>query len=379
MSFDVAALRAAEFPVTQRFAYFNSCATAPLPARAAAAAQRHLSDRLELGTAAEAAWFPCIERTRGKLARFINAAPEEVALVKNTSEGLGIVAQAVPWRPGDVILAAEGEFAANVYPWRGLERLGVELRLLPAADERIAPELFAAALADKRVRMVAVSWVQYHTGYRTDLAALGELCRRAGVLLCVDAIQGLGGLALDLQATPVDFCAFGGNKWLLSLHGAGGLYVSPRVRDQLQPANVGWLGADWPNFEIMAPDLPLKASAAQYEEGTRANIAISALEGALDLLAELGAGAVEAHVRQLTDELAAGIAERGGRLRSRREGGAWSGIVAWSQPGHEPGAVARRLEEHGVLVTVRDGSLRAAAHCFNSREDVARLLAALPA
>lgn len=379
MPFDVAALRAAEFPITRRYAYFNSCATAPLPARAAAAAQRHLSDRLELGTAAEAAWAPTVERTRAKLAAFINAAPAEVALVKNTSEGLGIVAQAVPWRPGDVILAAEGEFAANVYPWRGLERLGVELRLLPAPGERITPELFAPALASGKVRMVAVSWVQYHTGYRADLAALGELCRSAGALLCVDAIQGLGGLALDLRATPVDFCAFGGNKWLLSLHGAGGLYVNPRLRDQLQPANVGWLGADWASFEAMAPDQPLKTSAAQYEEGTRANIAISALEGSLDLLAELGAAPVEEHIRQLTDRLAAGIAERGGRLRSRRDGAAWSGIVAWTQPGHELGAVAGRLAEQGVLVTVRDGALRAAAHCFNNGEDVERLLAALPA
>lgn len=192
----------------------------------------------------------------------------------------------------------------------------------------------------------------------------------SGALFCLDAIQGVGALPLDLSATPVDFCMFGGNKWMLSLQGTGALYVNRRLRDQLVPANVGWLGVPWTDIETLDPTTPLDERAAQYEEGTRVSVCITALEQALDLVAELGQANIAAQIKHVTDLLVAGLAARGATLRSQRDGEHWSGIVAWTHSD-------RDLHAADVLVTIREGSLRAAPHCFNDGSDVAQLLATL--
>ncbi len=377
MSYDVAALRRAEFPITERYAYFNSCGIAPLPARAARAVEAYTRDAMLGGTEAFMAWMPTIERTRAKVATLLNVQPDEIAYVKNTAEGLNIVAQAIPWQRGDVVLVAQDEFPATIYPWQMLERQGVEVRIVPHQNERITAETFAPALADGNVRLVVVSWVQFHTGWRSDVGAISALCRAAGALFCLDAIQGVGALPLDLSATPVDFCMFGGNKWMLSLQGTGALYVNRRLRDQLVPANVGWLGVAWSDIETLDPTTPLDERAAQYEEGTRVSVCITALEQALDLVAELGQANIAAQIKQVTDLLVAGLAARGATLRSQRDAEHWSGIVAWTHPDRDLYAVAAALHAADVLVTIREGSLRAAPHCFNDESDVARLLAAL--
>lgn len=377
MTYDVAALRRAEFPITERYAYFNNCGIAPLPARSARVVQEFTLAAMLGGTEAFTAWVPTIERTREKLAALLHVQADEIAYVKNTAEGLNIIAQAIPWQRGDVVLVAQDEFPATIYPWRMLEQQGVELRIVPPDQERITPETFGPALSQGNVRLVVLSWVQFHTGWRADVGAIGALCRDAGALVCLDAIQGIGGLPLNLAETPVDFCAFGGNKWMMSLQGTGALYINRRIRDQLVPANVGWLGVPWTNYEVLDPTTPLDQRAAQYEEGTRVSVCITALEQALDLIAELGPVNIAAHIKQVTDLLVHGLRERGASVRSQRDGEHWSGIVAWTHPAHSLYEVAAALHAADVLITLREGSLRAAPHCFNDERDVARLLAVL--
>ncbi len=157
-------MRRAEFPITERYAYFNSCGITPLPARTVAAVAAYTRDAMLGGTEAFMAWMPTIERTRDKVAALLNVQPDEIAYVKNTAEGLNIVAQAIPWQRGDVVLVAQDEFPATIYPWRMLERQGVEVRIVPHQAERITAETFAPALADGNVRLVVASWVQFHTG-----------------------------------------------------------------------------------------------------------------------------------------------------------------------------------------------------------------------
>ena len=377
MGYDVAALRRAEFPITERYAYFNSCGIAPLPARANRAVQEFLQISMLEGTEGFHAWMPCIERTRSKLGRLLNVSPDDVAFIKNTAEGLNIVAEAIPWKSGDVVLVAQDEFPATIYPWKALEEQGVDLRIVPHQQERITVETFAPALAEGNVRLVVLSWVQFHTGWRADVAAITAACHAAGALVCLDAIQGVGALPLDLELAPVDFCMFGGNKWMMSLQGTGALYVNGAIRDHLRPANVGWLGVPWTDIEVLDPATPLDTRAARYEEGTRVSICITALEQALDLVEELGSANIAAQIKRTTDLLVAGLVERGASIRSQRDGDHWSGIVAWTHPDRDLHEVMAQLHAAGVLVTIREGSLRAAPHCFNDEHDVNRLLHAL--
>ena len=377
MPYDVADLRRTEFPITERYAYFNNCGIAPLPVRGARAVQEFIQSATLEGTEGFLAWMPTIERTRSKLARLLNTSSDDIALIKNTAEGFTIVAQAIPWQRGDVILVAQDEFPATIYPWQMLQRDGVEVCIVPHQNERITADTFAPFLAGGKVRLVVVSWVQFHTGWRADLAEIGALCRDAGAMLCVDAIQGVGALPLDLTATRVDFCMFGGNKWMMSLQGTGALYVNGQIRDQLHSANVGWLSVPWTGIEVLDPTTPLDNRAAQYEEGTRVSVCITALEQSLDLMQELGIHNIAAQIKHTTDLLVAGLIERGATIRSQRDGEHWSGIVAWTHPDRELHEVAAALQAADVLVTIREGSLRAAPHCFNDASDVARLLAAL--
>ena len=202
---DFSALRD-RMPITRRWTYLDHAAVAPLSLPAREALGRYAVDQTENGITNSGRWSEEIERVRDCAARFIGASAEEVAFVKNTTEGLGLVAEGFAWRDGDNVVSVAGEFPSNVYPWMNLASRGVTLRRVSSPAGLVAIDDLRAAV-DDRTRMITVSYVGYADGFRNDLDALGELCREKGVLLCVDAIQGLGVLPLDVSKTPVDFLA----------------------------------------------------------------------------------------------------------------------------------------------------------------------------
>src|SRR5262249_42624144 len=179
------------------------------------------------------------EEVRRQAAQLLNADPLDVAFIKNTSEGIGIVAEGLRWRAGDNVVTAEDEYPANLYPWMNLAERGVELRRVPSRDGRILVDDVRAAI-DGRTRIVSLSLVEYASGFRHDLIAVGQLCREKGVLFFVDAIQGLGVLPLDVRQAPIDFLAADGHKWLFGPEGAGLFWIRRDLVEQLHPVGVGW-------------------------------------------------------------------------------------------------------------------------------------------
>ncbi len=221
------ALREAEFPVIHECAYLNHAGMAPLPRRSAqrlaalAELVSRTGDRRWLDRQAE------VDRVRGLAARLLGARePHEVAFVENTSTALSMIAGGLDWRPGDNVVGAALEFPSNVYPWMQLADFGVEYRQVPERAGRIDPEELIARL-DDRTRMLALSWVQYASGFRSDLARLGAACRERGVLFVVDVIQALGALELDVERELVDVAAASGHKWLLGTEGGPASSTSP--------------------------------------------------------------------------------------------------------------------------------------------------------
>jgi selenocysteine lyase/cysteine desulfurase len=367
---DWTALRA-EFPVCRRWAFLDHAAVAPLSERARAAFVDWSADAAANGVVAEPAWLRRIEQVRALAARLLNAETTDVAFVKNTTEGIGIVAEGLDWRPGDNVVSCADEYPSNLYPWMNLASRGVELRQVPSRDGRVLVDDLAAAM-DGRTRLLTLSFVEYASGFRNDLDAIGALCRGRGVLFFVDAIQGLGVLPLDVRRTPVDFLSADGHKWLLGPEGAGIFYIRRDLVERLHPVGVGWNSVS-DSFDFARVELRLKPHAGRWEGGSLNTGGVLALGASLELLLNLGVDRIAARVLELTDELCARASAAGLEVYSSRRAEERSGIVSLRLPG-DVKAAARRCRDHGIVVTHRAGRLRVSPHCYNTADELARLV-----
>ncbi|MCD6351682.1 MAG: aminotransferase class V-fold PLP-dependent enzyme, partial [Armatimonadetes bacterium] len=314
-----------EFPVRDKYVFLNHAGVAPLPARTARALQDLAQDMAEGGGAYSDRWARVLPLVRQRAANLLGCQPSDVALVKNTTHGLLLVAQSIPWCEGDNIVAPGHEFPANIYPWMGLRDRGVSLRLVgdDPAQPVTADDLVAAC--DSGTRAIAVSWVQFANGYRIDLERLSEHCRRRGIYLIVDAIQGLGAVPWAGEASLADFIAADGHKWLLSVEGCGLLYVNPGILDDLVPAGVGWQSMEEPDRYLDYTWRP-QASATRFEEGSHNLLGATALAESLGLLLEVGIAEAWQAIGQLTAQLDEGMKTLGARPRGSGRAEERSGI-----------------------------------------------------
>lgn len=364
------------FPVTERYAYLNHAAAAPLNRRTADAVRGWITDWETDGTQA-AVSEDVLSDYRVRTARLIGARPDEIAFTRNTSDGLLLVALGLPWQPGDALVTAETEFTANVYPWQTLLDRGVEIRRVPAREGRIHVDDVAAVM-DERTRLLALSFVQFFTGYRNHLADLGQLCRERGVRFCVDAIQGAGALPIDVHDMGIDFLAAGGAKWLLGPIGAGIFSARRELIDDLDPQTYGWLSTVDPD-DHFDYDLPLSDTASRFEAGTLSWPSLVGLMESFQLLQEVGVENIEDHVLSLTDGLITSLVDREYDLitpiGSRAER---SGIVTFRHPDRDSSELYAHLINESVIVSQRGDAIRVSPHLYNTWDDIERLLDALP-
>lgn len=366
------------FPVSRELIYLNHAGVAPISTRAAEAMARYAAEATQRGAFRYDEFYDAeVERVRGRAATLLGASPNEIAFVKNTTEGLGLVAQGLDWRPGDRILSCDLEYPSNVYPWWALRDRGVETVLLPGRDGRLPLETVEAALASPEVRLLALSSVEFGSGARNDLAALGALCRERGVLFCVDGIQSLGVLPMDMSTLGVDFLAADGHKWLCSVEGCGIFYCAAALQDQLKPRIIGWRNvADNHDFDTYQTEL--QPTAVRYEEGSPNTPGIFALGAAIDLILELGVEAIAERVLGLTETLVEGLHEAGATVVSPR-GAEASGIVAFRW-GEEPARhTVARLRAKQMCLAARRGCARASPHFYNDESEIEALIEGLPA
>ncbi|MCS6818235.1 MAG: aminotransferase class V-fold PLP-dependent enzyme [Blastocatellia bacterium] len=369
------------FPITERYIYMNHAAVSPLPKPTVEAMRYQTEQVMRHGTVKLAEWWEAIERTRQKVARLVNARPEEIAFLRNTSDGLSVIANGLRWRDGDNVVTAECEFPANVYPWMRLRAYGVELRLAPERNGRVeADDLLA--LVDRRTRVLAISFVQYASGFRVDLERLGEFCRKRDILFVVDAIQGLGVLPFDVERFHVDVFAANGHKWLLGPEGAAVLYISSRVIDRLEPTLVGWMSVrnwmDSISADELTYDLTYRDGALRFESGVLNACGLCGLGASVELLLEVGIERIEEHVSALGRELCERLQAKGYHLVSSRRPGETSGIFCFTHPRYSARELAARLEERGIIVSARLGRLRISPHLYNTREEIIEVATHLP-
>jgi cysteine desulfurase/selenocysteine lyase len=364
-----------EFPVTRRWAFFDHAAVAPISGRAQQALVDWAADMAENGDVHEPRWVERAESVRRLAGRLLHADPLDIAFIKNTSEGIGIVAEGFPWKSGDNIITAAEEYPANIYPWMNLAGRDVEVRTLASRDRRLWLDDLRA-LIDQRTRIVSLSYVEFASGFRNDLDAIGALCRERGIHFFVDAIQGLGVLPLDVERTPIDFLAADGHKWLLGPEGAGIFYLRRELVDLLHPVGIGWNSVVGCR-DFSRIDFRLKPHAGRWESGTLNVAGITALGASLELLLEIGISAITQRVLELTDYLCDRAERAGFEVYSSRRPEDKSAIVSLIVPGGDGRALVRHCRQQGIVINHRAGRLRISPHAYNTFEEMDRLVEVL--
>jgi selenocysteine lyase/cysteine desulfurase len=364
------------FPITEKSAFLAHCAVSPLNRRISEAVHAHLQMVEEVP-------FPaCVGSLRDlfgelkqRLASLINArGTDEIVLMPNTAAGINTAAVSLPVQAGDNVLVLDGDYPANIYPWMNLAYRGVLTKVVPQHEGGLDVNRLEQRI-DKRTRVIALSTAMFATGFRNDIAAVGQLCQERGIYFVVDAIQTLGAFPIDVQACHVDFLAAGSQKWLLSSPGMGFLYCRRELLDELQPgAYVGASSVVDP-FNYLDYNLTAPPSAERFNMGTPNWIGMIALNTSLKLLEEVGCTRVEQQVRQLVDIAINDLAERGYGFAASTAPEHRSGIVVARM--HDPAGAAEQLNQEGVVVTQRGPGLRIAPHFYNTPEEVLRVGEAL--
>jgi len=372
---DIDAIRQ-EAPVTRHHNFLDHAAVAPLCGRAAAAMCRYVEEASEHGYA-RGQLYPEAKRVRQSAAKLLNCHAEEVTFVKNTSEGLSYVANGLQWSRGDNVVTTAVEFPANIYPWMHLRQFGVTMKMVPEDHGRIPVE-HLIELIDERTRVLTVSSVQFGSGHRSDLAALGTACQERGVLFCVDAIQSLGCIPIDVRALKIDFLSADGHKWLLGPEGAGIFYCRHELLGLLRPSSVGWLGfknaMDFGRFQYEFRD-----DARRFDGGSYNLAGIWGLGAAIDWLLEVGVAKIWERVQLLTDRLVEGLTDKGYRVVSVRTPEESSGIVAFVSGTHDHHRIVNHLaQEYRTVIATRLGRLRVSPHFYNTEEEIDQLVEHLP-
>ncbi len=364
----------AEFPVTERYTYFNHAAVSPMSTRTLEAVQSLSKSLLETGILCLENVLERVEEARRATARLIGADAGEIAFIKNTTQGVLIAAHGIRWREGDNVVLPAVEFPANVYPWKYLSRRGVKLKFVPPIDGTVTTEMLCDA-CDERTKAITVSFVQFSNGYRIDLERLGAFCRRGGIYLHVDGIQAIGMVRCDVRNLNIDFLSAGGHKWLLALPGAGFFYCRKELLDEIDIWNPGWTGVE-NLMDFLNYDQSYRPEASRFEDGAQNFHGIYALGASVERFLEIGMNNVEGRILGLTDLLAAELTSRGYIVTSPREGR--SGILTFRHSGIDTADILETLTAASVVASAREGAIRLSPHFYNDENDIARFIETLP-
>jgi selenocysteine lyase/cysteine desulfurase len=367
------------FPHLEHQTYLNHAAVSPVSTRVRDAIEAFLGARH--GATPEApienfeAFRPVLRRAKERAARVLGAEASQVDFVPNTSAGLNLLTRGLDWTAGDRIAVPDGSFPTNVYPFQNLEAEGVAVDFIPTTEGRFTPADVEATLRPS-TRLVSVSWVHFLSGFRADLKAIGALCDAEDVLFCVDAIQGLGALQVDVQEAQIDFLAAGGHKWLMATQGIGIVYCRDALQAALRPP-AGWLHGpvDWAHLDEYA--LTFHDDARRFRTGTLNSVGIAALDAALGLYLELGPDWCEDNVLDRARTLRTALRRRGLPLYGPADPARGSGIVTAAP--ERPQALFEHLQAHDVTGALRNRKLRLSPTYYNDETDLQVVLDALDA
>ena len=361
------------FPVTTQKIYLNHAAISPMSLRVTEMLEWYMDERCFGIIDIYPRVLEIREAARAMAANLLNTDPAHIAFITNTSEGFNILAQGLSWKSGDQILLTDYEFPSNIYPFKNLERHGVELILIPNRNGRIEIEDIQERITP-RTRLLSISFVEFSNGFCNDLRAIGQICRDHEIIFSVDSIQGLGAMELDVQACSIDFLSNGGHKWLMGPMGAGILYIHPRLLERITPCFTGWLAVEdaWNFFDYRLDFLP---DARRFEYATSNFMGICGLKAAMELLLEIGIGRIEKHLLNLGERMVKGLSDMGLQFLGAADKKYWSGIYSFAGPEME--TLFSHLKEQDIIGSLRNGNLRISPHFYNTTAEIDDLIASI--
>jgi selenocysteine lyase/cysteine desulfurase len=362
-----------DFPVTSQLTYLNHAAVAPLCRPAAEAMKQLADDALNYGSLHYDQWMAAYQGLRSAAARLINASSGEIAIVKNTSEGVATIALGLDWKSGDRIVVFQEEFPANYFPWLRLESKGVQISRLSIHDplDRIAEAIRGA-------RLLAISYVNYLSGYRVHLDTIGRLCREHNCFFFVDAIQGMGAFPIDVERSQIDALSADGHKWMLGPEGNGILYVRKDRLDQIEPVEFGWTNAA-SYADYASRDMTPRPDAGRYECGTLNTVGCFGQRAAIEFLLAIGVEHITASVERLADRIYRGVRAKGYEVLAERTLEIGSGIVSFRHPRVDAREIVTKLREARIAAAPRQGWIRTSPHFYIDPAEIDRMLEVLPA
>jgi selenocysteine lyase/cysteine desulfurase len=362
--------------IGEKWIFFNHAAVSPIPKPTRDVMRAFLDDLCANAMANRAKWHGQMQKARRLAADLLHCSAREIAFIKSTSEGVSIVANGLDLSPGDNVVSTDIEFPANIYPWMRLAGNGVSLKLVQNKNGRVPFEEIARA-ADKNTRVIALSSVEFSTGFRHDLRRIGEFCRERGIFFFVDGIQSVGALDLNVKECSISALSADSHKWLLGPEGAGILFVDETVLDKVEPTEVGWFTVENPEEYLDYRFVP-KKDAGKFECGAANVVGICGMAASMQLLLEIGIPNIETQILALTDRLCEELERKGYEIYSSRREAEKSGIVLFSSPTHSADDLWQRLLAKNIVTCVRYGRIRVSPHFYNTPEEISELLETLP-
>lgn len=346
--------------------YFNNAVLSPI----STIVKEKIEDYLHLRSETDIEpYFKTLPQTIGakdKLAKLLNVNSNLIAWSANVSNSLNILAQGLDWKHGDEIILNNIEFPSNIYPFLNLNKKGVEI-LFAQAENGIVDLQQIEKLVSPRTKLVSISMIQFLTGYRADLKSIGDFCKKNNILFCVDGIQGVGVVQINLTECNIDFFAGGSHKWLMGLQGLGYFYLSQKLLDIINQKHVGWTSVKNP-WDLLDYNLNLLESAARFQIGTLPRIAIIALDASLSLFEEIGNDKIENQIVNNSFYLKELLIENGYKpILAEISKENMGGIVSFSHP--DSVKIVKQLEHQNVICSVREGLIRVSPHFYNTREE----------
>jgi selenocysteine lyase/cysteine desulfurase len=365
------------FPVTENYLYLNHAAITPYSSVVDQAIRTISNDLMLHGSFHWQSWMSKMAETHSLMAKLVGTKAENIAFMRNTSDGLSTIANGINWQSGDNIVSAEIEFPANIYPWMRLKKQGVELRLVPRNENRRVDPESVFELVNSRTRVIALSWVQYSSGFRLNLEAIGKFCRERNILFCIDAIQGLGALELDVERDCIDAFSADAHKFLLGPEGLAVMYLSNKALEQIEPTVVGWLSIKnkWEAFEEK-PSLKLDYAlgASRFECGAPNTIGIYALHAALELILKVGQKEIQEYLLDLSEYLYESLIKLGFETLKPEKRKEMSAIVCCRHKSFSPETINKKLQSQKIICAPRCGWLRISPHFYITKNDIDKLI-----
>ncbi len=356
------------FPfIEEKKIWLNHAAISPLSTRVRAAIDRFLEEQT---TGDIDIFLPSLEahkQLKHNIAQLIHTTPDRIGLVGNTSEGINILTNGLEWKSGDRIILNDIEFPTNVVPFLNLKQHGVEIDFVKNERGEVSIESIERAITPN-TKLLSISFVQFLSGYRADLKAIGELCKARKIIFCVDGIQGVGVSPIDVQEMNIDFLSNGGNKWLMGMLGLGFIFLTEELQKRIQQQHIGWTSnknffGDFFNYRI-----DLDETARRYENGTQNFCGVVALRASTEALLEVGIQNIESHVRTLTERLLAHLSELGCEIISPHDAAKRAGIVSFAHSRTQE--IFQALTKEHIGVSQREGMIRVAPHFYNSLDEI---------